>query len=82
MLRVPVGDDGNVFLTRRDGQRGRRRPPAEASGGDTEVEGDYLYLDGGASAARIVGWEGAIKAAVPWSGTPLHQLEEPRVELI
>jgi hypothetical protein len=83
VLWVPVGHDGNVFLTRRDGQLVVVAVlQAEASGGDTEVEGDYLFLDGGASAARIVGWDGAIKAAVPWSGTPLHQLEEPRVELL
>jgi hypothetical protein len=82
VLWVPVGDDGNVFLTRRDGQLVVVAVlRANSSGGDTEREGDFLYLDGGASAARVVGWEGAIKAAVPWSGTPLQLLVEPRIEL-
>jgi hypothetical protein len=82
VLWVPVGEDGNVLLTRRDGQLVVVAVfRANTSGGDTEREGDFLYLDGGASAARIVGWEGAIKAAVPWSGTPLHLLDAPWITL-
>jgi hypothetical protein len=82
VLWVPVGEDGNVFLTRKGDQLMVIAVlRANAVGGDVTPDGDVLYLDGGASAARIMGWKGAIAAAVPWQGEPLHLLEQPRIEL-
>ena len=82
VLWVPVGEDGNVFLTRSGGQfMVVAVLRANAVGGGLTPDGDILYLDGAATAARIVGWEGAIAAAVPWQGEPLHLIEEPRIEL-
>jgi hypothetical protein len=82
VLWVPVGDDGNVFLTRRDGRLMVVAVlRANASGGGVTPDGEVLNLDLGASAARIVGWDGAIASAVPWAGEPLHLIEEPRIEL-
>jgi hypothetical protein len=82
VLWVPVGEDGNVFLTRADGRIAVVAVlRAEASGGDVTPDGDVLYLDGGAAAARVLGWEGAIASAQPWCGEPLSDIEEPRIEL-
>jgi hypothetical protein len=82
VLWVPVGDDGNVFLTRADGGLAVIAVlRADAVGGGTTPDGDVLNLDGGATAARILGWDGAIGHAVPWRGEPLHLLDRPRIEL-
>ena len=82
MLWVPVGEDGNVFLTRADGRIAVVAVlRADACGGDVTPDGDVLYLDGGAAAARIFGWDGAIAAARPWRGEPLSEVDEPRIEL-
>jgi hypothetical protein len=82
VLWVPVGEDGNVFLTRAaDGLSVVAVLRANAVGGGTTPDGDVLNLDNGSAAARIVGWDGAIEHAVPWRGEPLHLITEPRIEL-
>jgi hypothetical protein len=88
VLWVPVGDDGNVFLTRAGEGTGGvgglsvvAVVRANAVGGGTSPDGDMLNLDNGSAVARIVGWDGAIEHAVPWRGQPLHLITEPRVEL-
>jgi hypothetical protein len=82
VLWVPVGEDGNVFLTRTGSTLSVVAVlRANAVGGGTSRDGDVLNLDNGSAVARIVGWDGAIEHAVAWRGEPLHVVAEPRIDL-
>jgi len=80
VLWVPTGGDGNVFLTRRDGDLvvvGVLRAPA--SGYHQSPDGEFLSTSD--SAMSLPDWEAVLDRARPWAGRPLDRIRSPRITL-
>jgi hypothetical protein len=80
VLWVPTGDDGNVFLARRDGElvvAGVLQAPT--TGYYQSPDGELLSTPDGALA--LPDWPAVLDRATPWTGVPLDRYDSPRITL-